>query len=132
MYASVWKWSRPNVKVAVGRRGDERRVDEPLHARRGGGVDRGAVQRDAVRVLARGRQEEHLDALERALHRLAVAVVARLATSAPLERRRPRGVAHDEPLLDPPLASCAAIRPPRPPVAPATPITWWWPGAAPA
>ena len=100
---------------AIGRRAQERGVDEALDARRDRGLDRRAVQRiHAVGVLAGRGQEEDVDAVERAPHRLAVVVAGRLHDLGARERGRPRRVAHDQPLLDAALGQPGGDAAPEP------------------
>src|SRR4051794_31046338 len=74
----------------VGSGGDERRVDDPLHAGGDRGVDGRAVQAHAVRVLGRGDQEQRLDAPERAAHPVGGVVAADHGPGGLLEGRGAR------------------------------------------
>ena len=62
MCCSVAQWWRASVNVASGAALRNDQVDDPLHAGRDGGVDRGLVLLDAVRGLGGGDQEDRVGA----------------------------------------------------------------------
>ena len=119
---SVWKWSRPNVKVHRAPRPGTRCRRGARRPRRPRPRPPGGAAPDAVGVLAgRGRKRTSTPSKARA-HRLAVVVAAACTTSAPGSEGARAGSRTISRCSTPRSASRAATRLPSPPVAPATPI----------